>query len=121
MGSTIQEATTVTFPIQITFKGFPSSPAVDHPVRDRARRLEHHHGRITDCRVVLEAPHRHHRKGKLYDVRIDLVVPGGELFVHPGGQANHAHEDIAVAIRDAFNAMERKLIQFVRKRGDHAA
>ncbi len=110
----------MTFPIQITFKGFSSSPAVEDQVHERARRLEHNHDRITDCRVVLAAPHRHHRKGRLYDVRIDLVVPGGELFVHQGAHDDHAHEDIAVAVRDAFNAMERKLTHFMRKRDDHA-
>ena len=111
----------MTFPIRITFKGFSSSPTVEDHVHQRARRLEHHHGRITECRVVLQAPHRHHRQGRLYDVRIDLAVPGGELFVHQGTQANHAHEDIAVTVRDAFNAMERKLTHFMRKRGGHAA
>ena len=34
------------------------------------------------CRVIVEAPHRHHRKGKAYEVRIDLTVPGGELVIN---------------------------------------
>ena len=107
----------MTYPVQITFKGFDTSEAVENRVRERAARLERHHRSITDCRVVLEAPHRHHRKGRIYTVRIDLVVPGGELVVTHDAHDKHAHEDINVAIRDAFLAMERKLADFARKRG----
>jgi hypothetical protein len=28
---------------------------------------------------MIEAPHRHHRQGKRYHVRIDITVPGDEL------------------------------------------
>jgi cold shock CspA family protein len=67
------------------------------------------------CRVTVEAPHRHHRHGKLYDVRIDLSVPGRDVFVGRSGPLNHAHEDVYVAIRDAFNAAGRQLQDHVRK------
>ena len=106
----------MSFPVQITFKGFSSSEAVEARIRERAERLDRHHKRITDCHVVVEAPHRQHRKGKLYNLRIDLVVPGGELVVNQEGHDRHAHEDIYVAIRDAFNAMERQLAAFSQKR-----
>jgi cold shock CspA family protein/ribosome-associated translation inhibitor RaiA len=71
------------------------------------------------CRVMIESHHRHHHKGKLYHVRIDLTVPGSELVVSRDPDENHAHEDAYVAIRDAFDAMERQLESFFRRqRGD---
>lgn len=66
--------------------------------------------------MVVEAPHRYHRKGRLYTARIDIVVPGGELVVNHETHDKHAHEDINVTIRDAFVAMERKLAEFAHKR-----
>lgn len=105
----------MTIPLKITFRDFASSEAVEARIRERAERLERHHKRITDCRVVVEAPHRKHHKGKLYHVRIDLVVPGGELCVNHDSHDKHAHEDIYVAIRDAFGAMERQLRSFAKK------
>ena len=31
---------------------------------------------------LVAQPHRHHRGGRLYSVRIDLIVPGGEIVVN---------------------------------------
>lgn len=103
-------------PLQITFKGFPSSEAVESKERERALKLEHLFGRITSCRVVIEAPHQHHRKGKLFTVSIDLTVPKGEIVANRDAGQNHAHEDVYVAIRDAFDAVGRKLQDCVRRR-----
>ena len=45
-------------PLQITFRGMQSSPAVDAAIRDKAGKLEHFHPRILSCRVVVEQPDR---------------------------------------------------------------
>ncbi len=68
------------------------------------------------CRVVVETPHRRHHQGMLYHVRIDLTVPGGELALSREPAAHHAHEDVFVAIRDAFDAAVRQLEDYVRRR-----
>ncbi len=102
-------------PLQITFRHMESSPAVEAEIRKRAGRLERFSDRITACRVVVEAPHHHHRKGKLYSIHIDLTLPGEEIPVTHSGPKNHAHEDIYVAIRDAFNSAGRLLEDHVRK------
>jgi hypothetical protein len=41
--------------------------------------LEQFYDRITSCRVVVEAPNRHHREGRLYHIRVDLKAPGREI------------------------------------------
>jgi ribosomal subunit interface protein len=106
-------------PLQITFHGMEPSPAIEARIREKAAKLEHFHDRIVGCKVVVEAPHRHHHKGKLYNVRIDISVPGKDVFVGHSGPLNHAHEDVYVAIRDAFNAAGRQLEDHVRRtRGD---
>lgn len=95
--------------VQITYRDFPPPQLADGRIRERIDRLHRMHPRITACRVVAEAPHRHHQKGRLYSIRIDLMLPGNELVVGRKHDGNHAHEDFFVAVRDAFNAMEHKL------------
>ncbi len=102
-------------PVQITFRGIPSSPALEEDIREHVARLERFYDRITRCRVVVETPHRHHQKGKLYHVRVDLTVPGGELVVNREPPLHQTHSDPFVAVRDAFNAVARQLEDFARR------
>ena len=57
--------------------------------------------------MLVEVPHRHQHKGVLYNVRIDMTAPGGELVVK-----REPAEDLYVAIRDAFDAARRQLQEF---------
>ena len=102
-------------PLQIGFRGMASSDAIKARVRARATELERFYDRITGCRVMIEAPHRRHHQGKLYHVRIDLTVPGEQVVVSRQPAAHHAHEDVLVAIRDAFDAAERRLEEHARR------
>ena len=102
-------------PVQITFRGMDTSAAVEARILDKTAKLDTFHERITSCRVVVEAPHKRHHKGKLYLVSIDVTVPGGEFVVNTGKRFNHSHEDVYVAIRDAFNAMRRQLETHARE------
>ncbi|MGD8860100.1 MAG: HPF/RaiA family ribosome-associated protein [Myxococcales bacterium] len=104
--------------LSISFRGVDHSEAVEAKVRERADRLERL-GRITNCTVVIQAPHQHSHKGNLYDVRIEIQVPGSEVLVNKEGAQNHAHEDVYVAVRDAFDAAERQLGDLHRKRSEH--
>lgn len=103
-------------PVQVTFRDMATSPAVEAAIREKAETFERFADRITNCRVVVEAPHQRHRKGKLYQVHIDLGLAGGSLVVGREGPMNHAHEDIYVAIRDSFRAATRMLEEHERKR-----
>ena len=103
-------------PLQITFRDMDPSAAIEARVREKAEKLERFSDHLMSCRVVIEAPHRHHQKGKLYHVRVDLGVVGGEIVVDRAGPQDHAHEDVYVAIRDAFGAAVRQLEDYERKR-----
>ena len=106
-------------PLQITFRNMASSPAVEAHIRERADDLDRFFERIMACRVVVEASTRRQHKGKLYHVRVDLTVPGREIVVKRDPPEHHAHEDILVAVRDAFDAARRQLEDHARDaRGD---
>lgn len=97
-------------PLQVSFKNMDHSDAVEALVREKAAKLEQYFSHLTSCRVVVEAPHRHHHKGKIYHVKIEMGVPRkSELVVSNESERNHAHEDVYVAIRDAFDTASRQL------------
>jgi ribosomal subunit interface protein len=97
-------------PLQVTFRDMPQSDAVETRIREKTEKLERLYDRIMGCRVVVEMPQRHKHQGKLHSVRIDLTVPGAELV------ANHTlHEDVYVAVRDAFAAIGRQLEDYLRR------
>ena len=103
-------------PFQITFRGLESSESIERLSREKARRLERLHGRITSCHVIIEAPPRHHRKGGTFRVNVKLTIPGGEIHADHESSLNHAYEDLHVALRDAFAAAGRQLEQHARLR-----
>jgi cold shock CspA family protein/ribosome-associated translation inhibitor RaiA len=112
-------------PLQISFHGLDRSDALEANVREHATKLEEFCDRVTSCHVVLEKPHKHHRRGNVYHVRIHVAVPRRELVVDREPAEDHAHEDPYVTVRDAFKAMRRQLEDYSREmRGDvkvHAA
>lgn len=106
-------------PLQISFHNLERSDAIEARVRELAQRLERFSDTIMACRVAVESLHRHHRHGNHYHVRIDVTVPGAELIASREPDAHHAYTDVYVAIRDAFDAMQRQLEDHVRRvRGD---
>jgi ribosomal subunit interface protein len=96
-------------PLEIVFHNVDRSPAVEAAVRERAAKLERFAENITSCRVTVEAPHKNHQQGNLFRVRVDLRFPGGEVVANRAHGADHAHEDVYVALRDAFKAARRQL------------
>jgi len=91
-------------PLQITSRNFELSDAIEEAIRAKAEKLDQFYDQISRCKVTVEVPHRHRHKGILYDVRIDITVPGGEIVVK-----REPHEDVYVSIRDTFDAARRQL------------
>lgn len=99
---------------QITLKDIPHSDAVEKKIMDKVAKLDMFHSRITACRVTIESTQRRQHQGKLFSIRIGVTIPGGEIVIN-----KVEHEDIYVAIRDAFDAAKRKLEEHERRqRGD---
>jgi len=109
------------------------SDAITARIQDEASKLEEFFPRITSCRVVVETPHRHHKWGDLFHIRIDLAVPGTELVVsheptrrrmlsheedavwRKHFEIHPEHKDVYVAIRDAFASARRQLQDYARR------
>ena len=107
-------------PLQVTFRNISPSEAIEAKIRQRADKLERHFDRIVGCRVVVEELHHHHRKGNHFQVRVEVTVPGAEMVANREPNAHHSYTDIHVAIRDAFDSIDRQLIEHARRRGERA-
>lgn len=106
-------------PLQIAFHNMERSETIEETIREKAEKLDAYCDRIMSCRVVVEVPHKHHQHGNLYQVRIDLTVPGDEIVVNREPSLHETYKDVTVAIRDAFDSARRKLEDYVRRmRGD---
>jgi ribosomal subunit interface protein len=95
-------------PLQITFRNVGRSEALEERIRNDASKLERFHPRITRCRVTIEETNRHHQQGRQFAVSIEVRVPGKDVA------AQHDHEDVYVAVRDAFLATRRQLEEISR-------
>jgi cold shock CspA family protein len=106
-------------PVQVTFSNMTPSDAVRARVEQLAEKLERFHDRIMGCRVLIRAPNHRRTKGRLYHVSIDLTAPGHEIVINRDSPQDQSHEDVYVAIRDAFEAAARRLEDIARaRRGD---
>jgi ribosome-associated translation inhibitor RaiA len=105
--------------LNITFIGMPRSPSVETQIQRWVGKLEKSFERIQSCATWIEQPHRSARKGNTFRVRVELAVPGETLVVSRDSGTDHAHEDVYVAIADAFRAARRQLQDHARvRRGD---
>ena len=98
-------------PLQLTIRDLPASAALESLIRKRASKLQQFYNRISSCRIVLEHQKNHQHQGKLYNIRIDVTVPGKELVT-----TRKLNKDIHIAIRESFKAIERQLEEHSRKR-----
>jgi ribosomal subunit interface protein len=95
----------------VQFHGMEPSQAIEAMVHDHVRKLERFCDNIVSCRVGIDMLSRHQRHGRPTGVRIDLTIPGFELVVN-----RVEHEDIRVAMREAFDDMRRQIEDVVRRR-----
>jgi ribosomal subunit interface protein len=99
-------------PLQIKFLNIPASEAIEAEIRKRAEKLQQFSDRINRCDVTVETNGKHKQQGHLYEVRVDLTMPGTEIALN----RIHPNEDVYVAVRDAFDAAVRKLQEHVQVR-----
>ncbi len=123
----------MTLPLQVTFRNMKHSAEVEDWIRAEANKLETFYHRIIGCRVAIEVPHRHHKKGKPLHIRIDLTLPGKEIVIKREPVANHRtpvngeaaassqalaklrHADLQLVIHDAFKSAGRRVQDFARR------
>lgn len=101
----------------ITFLKMENSEFVAAKAQEHAEKLMKLAPEIVSCRVVIEAPTTHHNHGQPFHVRLQLEVPGKDLVVDRGtGHAPQAHEDVYVALHDAFDVARRQIEERHRMR-----
>lgn len=113
-------------PAQITFRGLDVSDALEAAARERIAWIDRFYGRISRCHVLIEMPHRHHRAGRQFHVRIDLAVAGGDTIVVSHQASLRGHQkieatDAHTALHDAFDVARRRLEDHVTARRDRLA
>jgi cold shock CspA family protein/ribosome-associated translation inhibitor RaiA len=107
---------------------------VEDWIRNELADLERFYGGILSCHVMVEQPHQHHERGNPFHLRVELVVPGGEIVVkhqpnihrevRQAGAAERLkqfdvearYKDLRVALADAFKTVGRRLQDYVRRR-----
>ena len=89
---------------EITFHEIQHSDSLEAAINRWVSRLEHLHDRIVQCHVTVGQPHRHHRKGRLFDVHVKLDISGSEIVTA------YESEDVYLAVADAFRAARRQLL-----------
>ena len=95
---------------EITFHEIRASEAVEAAIQRWVARLEHLNTRILRCHVVVDQPHKHHRHGREFEIHLVLSVPGEGIV------ARVRHEDVYVAVADAFRAARRQLNELLQLR-----
>ena len=104
----------MTIPLQITASDFKLTEAIEETIREKTEKLGHLYDRILKCRVRIEAPHRHKHKGILYNIQIDMTIPGNELVVN-----KVSNEDLNTAVHVAFDRAVRRLEDYLERRRAH--
>lgn len=107
-------------PAQITFRHMSRSETLLSKIEERVNHLERFCDTIISCRVVVELTNHKHNQGNLFQVRVDVKLPGKELVTSRNPGQNHAHEDPYVAVRDSFDALERQLDHYLRSHRNHS-
>jgi ribosome-associated translation inhibitor RaiA len=120
--------------LQITFRNMKPSAEIEEWILAEAEKLETFYHRIVNCRVAIEVPHRHQKKGKPLHIRIDVNLPGKEIVIRREPAAihltamnreaasssaalnNQRHTDLELIIHDAFKAAGRRIQDFARRR-----
>lgn len=87
----------------VVYRDIDSSPALNHIINKKLEKLHRFSDSILHSRVVLDSPHNHKHKGKLYRASIELALKGSPLNV------SHDDASVHIAVRDAFAAAERAL------------
>ena len=97
-------------PTEITFHGLDPSTSAEAAIERWVARLEHVHDRIIHVHATVGVPHRHGRKRE-FEVHVKLDISGAEIVTRLA-----KHEDVYVAIADAFRAARRQLLDELESR-----
>jgi cold shock CspA family protein len=103
-------------PVEIDFPGLPASDALRGLILKDVAALEKRFGRITACRVAIKAPSERQLRRGIYEISIQLSLPGGRAIdIARSRSPDDTHADVTVALRDAFRRARRRLEDHARR------
>src|SRR4051812_23812715 len=102
-------------PVQITFRHMDKEESVEEMILEKAKKLDQFADRIISCRVVVQPAGKHHRHGNLYEIHIDVTLPGQEIAVSRKPSDRSEHKMLTIAVNDAFDSARRQIEDYVRK------
>ncbi|MGC1524092.1 MAG: HPF/RaiA family ribosome-associated protein [Steroidobacteraceae bacterium] len=106
-------------PLTLTFHHIDRSGALEERARKLGARLQRFSDRIMQCHMVFEGPDGRRDGGAPFCVKIELSVPGAHIHADSLRADGRGHEDIYLALRDAFNNAKRQLQGLHRDRSAH--
>ena len=103
-------------PLDISFHGLDRSEAVETRIREKFARIEKRFDRITHARVAIEAPKRRTARPKVFNVKIEIGIPGhNPILVDHEPEGIETQADIMLVLREAFAAAERQVEQITSR------
>ncbi|MFK4750836.1 MULTISPECIES: HPF/RaiA family ribosome-associated protein [Oceanospirillaceae] len=104
--------------LAISFRDIEHSDGIETSIREKATKLTSTFDDITGIRAVVAMPHNHSYKGRLAHVSLEVGLPGETVAITHDNHDNSDHEDMYVAVRDAFEKAQRKIRKIHEKRVD---
>jgi protein required for attachment to host cells len=103
-------------PVTVTFRNTEASQAVQADAIRYAIKLSRKFPRIKSCKVAIVVPRRRTMKGKSFEVAIETVLNRRTIATKSAGEGGHSNENAHLALRGAFEAIERQLADHAGKR-----
>lgn len=104
--------------LEISFRDIGHSDAIEQHIREKAGKLTSTFDDIISIRAVVAMPHNHSSKGKLAHVSLEVGLPGQTVAITRDHHDNPEHEDMYLAVSDAFEKAQRKVKKIHDKRSD---
>lgn len=106
----------MTIPTTIAFRGLEPSDALSAAIVEHVGRLERFAGDIISCQVTVSSVEHRHQQGNRYNVHIRVCMRGQDIEAGRTPDPNRTHEDPYVALADSFDALQRRIEDYVRRR-----
>jgi ribosomal subunit interface protein len=109
----------MTIPLQVTFRHTRRLRAIEQLIERKVEKFGQMSDRITGVHVLVEVPHRHQHKGRLYHVRVTVNLPGREIVASKQSSQQHDFAKLHAAINDVLNTARRELKRYVEQTKRH--
>jgi len=68
--------------------------------------------RIIQCHVTVAIPHRRHKTGNLFDITINISLPGKDIVISREAQDELENKDLRHVLKEAFEAAYRQVEEY---------